>query len=247
LPSGQVSPGAARAVGLALLLAGVVLAAVAGWLPGVTAALPWRAAVVAALLALSVVLYDGVLKQSFVGPIFMGLCRFFNVLLGMSLAAEAPGIFDAAGRLQLHFTQGQLIIAAAIGVYVLGITLFARREAHAGHQAALFQATVVMALGIAMLVLLPGRVPQSARAVFAREWIWPLLLVLLALSIGRRCVAAIFDPQPARIQGAVKFALLSIITLDAAVALWAAGPYHALAIFLLVIPAMALGKFVYST
>jgi hypothetical protein len=94
---------------------------------------------------------------------------------------------------------------------------------------------------------LPGKVPQAASAALRSEWIWPGLLLLLGLSIGRRCVGAIIDPQPARIQGAVKFALLSIITLDAAVTLWAAGPYHALAIFLLVIPAIALGKFVYST
>ena len=41
-------------------------------------------------------------------------------------------------------------------------------------------------------------------------WMWPLLLLMLGLSIGRHCIAAIVDPQPRKVQAAVKFAILSM-------------------------------------
>jgi len=246
LPSRRISPAVARAVGFGLLVTGIALGGLTGYLPGVSATFPWRAGVVAALVAVCVVLYDVVLKRYIVGPLFMGLCRFFNVLLGMSVAMA--GVQVAVDRpATLYYTEGQILIAAAIGIYVLGITLFARREAHAGHRATLTRGTVVMAIGILLLLLIDGQVPTGPELPLHRGLLWPALLVVLAASIGRHCVNAIVDPQPRRIQSAVKFAILCIITLDAAITLWAAGPFAALAVFLLVVPMLAAGWFVYST
>jgi 4-hydroxybenzoate polyprenyltransferase len=246
LPSGRISLAVARAVGFGLLATGVVLGGLTGYLSSVSAAVPWRAGVVAALVAASVVLYDAALKRFTIGPLFMGLCRFFNVLLGMSVATAGSRIsLDRPAA--LYYTEGQILVAAAIGVYVLGITLFARREAHAGHRATLVRGTVVMAVGILTLLWIDGKVPTGQELPLHRGLLWPALLVVLAATIGRHCVNAIVDPQPRRIQTAVKFAILCIITLDAAVTLWAAGPFAALAVFLLVVPMMAAGWFVYST
>lgn len=243
IPSGAISFGTARAVGFALLGTGVLLGAAAGIAPGSPAALPWRSGVVALALAISVVLYDMVLKRTPAAPVVMGLCRFFNVLLGASIASAD----DLGPASFAFFTPGQLIVAAAIGVYVVGITLFARTEATQSRQAALFQGLVVMGLGLSLLLLVPGRVPQTQPRPFDQDWFWSALVLLLAASVVRHCITAIANPEPAMVQYAVKFALLSIITFDAATTLWAAGPYYALGVFAMVIPAMLLGRIVYST
>jgi 4-hydroxybenzoate polyprenyltransferase len=244
IPSGQISLGLARAVGFGLLVTGVVLGGVAGYLPGSPAAIPWRSAVMALAIAASVVLYDAVLKRTFVAPVFMGLCRFFNVLLGASVAA-ATAINEPAAQM-LWFTNGQLLCAGAIAVYVFGITIFARTEASQSQRIQLTQGFALLAFGIAMLLLVPQHV-EPQRFQFPAPWMWPLLLLMLGVSIGRHCLMAIADPDPRRVQIAVKFAILSIITLDAAVTLYAVGPTFALIVFLLVVPAMTLGRWVYST
>lgn len=243
IPSGQISAGSARLAGFSLLLVGVASGAAAGYLPDSPAAYPWRSAVVAIAIAASVLLYDAVLKRTFIAPVFMGLCRFFNVLLGASVAA-LHAVEPMAGT--LFFSRGQLLVAGAIGVYVFGITIFARTEANKSRQAMLIQGLAILGFGIAMLLLAPQYVKKAAN-IQMETWMWPLLLLMLGLSIGRHCIAAIVDPQPRKVQAAVKFAILSIITLDAAVTLYVAGPVYGLGVFALVIPAMALGRFVYST
>jgi hypothetical protein len=245
IPSGRIALGTARLVGGTMLVLGVVCAAVAGYLPGSPAALPWRSAVVGVAIAACVLLYDAVLKRTLLGPLFMGLCRFFNVLLGASLAGVE--MLDPRA-VWLYYTDGQLLVAGAIAVYVLGITLFARSEAGQSQQAKLTQGLAVMGFGIAMLLMVP-RFPElaSPRFFFREAWLWPALLMLLTVSIGRHCLNAIMNPEPQRVQMAVKFAILSLISLDAAVTLHAAGPFHALVVFALMLPALALGQWVYST
>jgi 4-hydroxybenzoate polyprenyltransferase len=195
------------------------------------------------LIALCVLLYDGGVKRTIVGPVFMGLCRFFNVLLGASLADQSL-VSDRAWT--LFFDDGQLLVAGAIGVYVLGITIFARSEATQSKAALLVAGLLVEMGGIAMLWLAPQHLPVPKQA-FSFDSAWPVLLLLLGLSIGRHAAFAIGDPRPELVQRSVKFSLLSIITLDAAVTLYIAGPPHALCVFALVLPAMALGRWVYST
>ena len=74
-----------------------------------------------------------------------------------------------------------------------------------------------------------------------------LLLGLLMFSVLRRCVVAALDPGPAKVQAAVKQSILSLIWLDAAMALVVANPAYAIAIAALLIPALLLGRWVYST
>ena len=110
LPSGRVSLAAARRLGWRLLVLGVLLGAGAGFFVG-----HLRPGVVAALLATCILLYDAWLKRTPLGPLAMGACRMLNVLLGMN-ALDAP----------LH--AGHWLVAGGIGVYVAGVTWFARRE-----------------------------------------------------------------------------------------------------------------------
>ena len=56
----------------------------------------WRTAV--RLTPWRVVAYDGVLKNTPLGPVAMGSCRTLNVLLGMSAAPNAAGASTARHR-----------------------------------------------------------------------------------------------------------------------------------------------------
>ena len=120
IPSGQVSRRIAGLLGVLLLTGGVALAFFAGWVMAErgesTNAL--RPAVIAALLAGAILLYDGWLKRTALGPVAMGSCRFLNVLLGVSLS----------GTLMWPFGP---LLALVIGTYIVGVTWFARTEARA--------------------------------------------------------------------------------------------------------------------
>src|SRR5262249_954765 len=113
LPSGRIHPRVAARLGSGLLAAGVVLAALAG-LPG--EAVRAAPAILAVLLAGGILLDDGVLKGTWAGPVAMGTWRFLNVLLGLSAVPGALG-------------WGGVLLAAVVGVYIVGVTWFARTEA----------------------------------------------------------------------------------------------------------------------
>ena len=234
LPAGQISLPLARTVGFALLAAGVLFGALAG--VAYSAPVPWRSGAIAVLLAGAVLLYDGWLKRFPMGPLGMGLCRFLNVLLGMSIAP--------AGGL-LGFDAGQWLPAAGIGTYIIGVTIFAKGEAGKSSLGPLVIGMIVMVAGAAIL----GWSGQfiARREGFAIETYWLLLAVLVAIFL-RRCIQAALNPTPAAVQSAVKNGIFTLVLLDAAVALAAADkPIFALGIVALLVPMIVLGRWVYST
>jgi 4-hydroxybenzoate polyprenyltransferase len=236
LPSGQISKLAAKALGLLLLALGIVLGAAAGFLPRVATDLPWRSAAIAGVLLLCVLAYDGFLKRTLLGPLGMGACRFFNVLLGMS------GGLVAANPLLIGFGPAELLAAAGIGTYIIGVTWFASREATTSGRVGLLGAMIVMACGVALL----GTSARYLRLQTQPSVYW-LLLALLMFTVLRRCASAVMNPSPQMVQMAVKHSILSLIWLDAATAVAVAGPVYGVAIAALLIPALLLGRWVYST
>ena len=80
-----------------------------------------------------------------------------------------------------------------------------------------------------------------------QPWNWKLLWLLLAVAIGGRCLWAIWRPEPARVQAAVKSCILLVIVLDAVVVFAVRGPEAMVGILLLLAPAIVLGWWVYST
>jgi hypothetical protein len=77
---------------------------------------------------------------------------------------------------------------------------------------------------------------------------WWVLWVLIAGSIGYRCVLAIQRPVAARVQVAVKHALVSLIVIDAIVTFAGQGLYPwSLAILALMVPTVVIGRWIYST
>lgn len=237
LPSGQISVGVARTFGFALLGLGVACGWLAGFLPGEAAELPWRSGLVASVLAGCVLLYDGWLKQTPLGPLGMGACRLLNVLLGMS---AAPKLLGPAA---LGFSIAELLAAAGIGLYIVGVTWFARTEASTSKSATLVAAMVVMIAGVAVLGASVRFLPVVR---FEPGYYW-LLLGLLMVTVLRRCGAAAMDPSPPLVQAAVKHSILSLIVLDAATAAAVSDPLYGAAVIALVVPAFLLGRWVYST
>src|SRR6478735_8233425 len=115
LPSGRVGKRTAILLGLFLFAAGIALAVAAG-LPGQP---EWNHEPLAYSLgiAAAVLIYDGGAKRTPVGPISMAACRFLNVLLGLSLIPE-----------EAFAIEYRLHLAAVVGIYIVGVTWFARTE-----------------------------------------------------------------------------------------------------------------------
>ncbi|MEX0613912.1 MAG: UbiA family prenyltransferase, partial [Pirellulales bacterium] len=111
IPSGRVPLRTATAVGWSMLTNGALV----GWLTTIITA-DWRPGAVGSALAVCVLLYDGVLKKTPAASLLMGACRALNVLLGMSLAPTA-------------WNHAHFLIALGVGVFIVGVTIFARTEA----------------------------------------------------------------------------------------------------------------------
>ncbi|MCI0492408.1 MAG: UbiA family prenyltransferase [Planctomycetes bacterium] len=228
IPSGRVSRTTAAAVGWAMLAGGVLVA----WLVSLVAG-DWRPGAVGALLAACVVLYDCVLKRTPLAPPVMGACRMLNVLLGMSLAPVA-------------WSHAELLIAFGIGVYIAGVTMFARTEARASSRSQLLAGTIVLLAGIAIIASLPAWEEGKATLIVAPRG-WHLLWMVLALTVMRRCMLAIIEPTPARVQAAVRNCVQSTIVLDAAVCVGLVSVFWGCAVLLLLAPTMLLAFWLDAT
>lgn len=228
IPSGRVSLKAATAVGWGMFAAGIVLAWVLSYVAN-----DWRPAAVATLLASCIVLYDGALKRTRLAPFVMGECRMFNVLLGMSLMIIPWG-------------KAEILIAVGIGVYVMGVTIFARTDARFSTRTRLTSGLIVLMSGIALLAAVPWLTAARPPLVVNLPG-WYLLWAALALIIGRRCTMAIFEPSPQRVQTAVRHCIHSIIVLDAAVCVGYASSYWGFAVLSLLIPTMLLTLWLNAT
>jgi 4-hydroxybenzoate polyprenyltransferase len=246
IPSGRVSLLAANILGWGLLLGGVAV----GWGASLAAA-DWRPGVVATLLGASVVLYDGVLKRTPLAPLLMGACRTLNVLLGMSLAVEGKPFglaAETAVATPRMLSMAEWMVAAGIGVYIVGVTIFARTEARATSRARLAAGTLVMLAGMGVVASVPRWIDATTPLdmhVVTRGWY--LFWAVLAAMIAWRCVVAIAHPVPSRVQEAVRNAVQSIIVLDAAVCVGLVGPIWGLAILALLAPTYLLTQWLKAT
>ena len=134
------------------------------------------------------------------------------------------------------------LVAGGIGVYVAGITWFARREAGQGSRRQLLLSTLVMILGIALLASFPHWSKRTIPAVQFTPQQWYLLIGALGLLIVWRCVWAVIEPVPARVRMAVTQCVLSLVMLDAVACYAVRGVFWAGLILLLLLPAMFLGR-----
>ena len=224
IPSGEIAPYFALALGVGLLGAGVTLAALATPAAGA----------VAAALAAAILLYDGGLKAGPLGPIAMGTCRFLNVCLGLSVAGPAPP------------ATWMWLAPITMGAFTMAITLLSRDEvAGASREAArravgLVVAVLLGALG-GLLLLSPAADSVAGLAVLAP-------VVLFVAWRARQVFAPLLaEPSPPALGRAIGGGILLMPAIDAAMVAAGGWPTAALAIALLALPAIMLKRHFYMT
>jgi len=229
LAAGVISLRVAARFGSGLMLAGILFASMAGL----------RGCLLGCAIAVSILLYNRVLKKTPLAPLMMGMCRTLNVLLGMSYVASDKAIFCG-------FEKHHLLIAGGIGVFVAGLTWFARTEARTSNRWLLSFGVAVMALGFVCLSSFPTDLAHSGRLQL-KPASTGLLFGVLAILILYRAVAAIFDPRPERVQVGVIHCLRSLIFLDAAVVAIVSHSSMAVLTIALLLPMLTLSKWIRAT
>lgn len=220
LPSGRVALPSAVSLGLALMGGGIAAAAMVGR----------QSLMIALLLAGCIFAYDAVLKRTVLSPLIMGTCRFLNVMLGAS---------------EIFFTWGrpQVLVALALGIYIVGVTWFARTEARVSRRSALAAALGVVDLGLAGLVVFVFYWSGQGATIAS-----VMLLLIVTVTIHRRAIPALLDPVPGKVQPAIGTMLMSLVLLDASIVYFKTGvAAYALATAGLLIPSVVLRRWISVT
>jgi 4-hydroxybenzoate polyprenyltransferase len=200
IPSGRVAAASAAALGILLVVGGVLAASQA----------TRDALVVATAIAAFVVLYDAWTKRYAVaGPINMGLCRGLNLLLGVGAVQGA--------------VWNRWPIALFTVVYIAAVTAVSRGEVHGG------RTTVATVALISLGGVVCGLLALAASSATGRI-AGVVLVVALAYRVLPPYWRVVKDPQPAVIRRAVKAGVLSLVLVDSAIAASYAGPYYAAAV-----------------
>ncbi len=186
LPAGRISPVIAGHIANGMLLIGPVLILAATNFH--TSNSLWMGAAFASAVALSLTVraYNSSLKHTLLGPLLMGTCRALNILMvGCTMFSVGSGEV---------LPQALLWFAGAIGLYIVGVTVYARREEKDSNPAGLIVGLVI---------------------------------------------SGVSHPVPRKVQLAVRHAILTLILIDAAVAVMWAGPWFGAAVALMLLPALA--------
>ncbi|MDA0835027.1 MAG: UbiA family prenyltransferase [Planctomycetota bacterium] len=219
IPSGRVSMRGAIMLSALMIVISLVSAASVGM----------QTLCVSSLLLVSILAYDGLLKSTVLGPLAMGSCRLLNVMLGASLAEQLWSVPQSG-------------MAIGLGIYIAGVTWFARTEAVQSRKLSLSGGIGVVNLGLVSLTGLMINSPTSTATPAL------ILLGMVALTINARLFRALSDPSPKTVQQGVRLMLLSLITLDASLILFQTGdPIYAGVTLALLLPATQLSRFIPMT
>ena len=210
LPSGRVTRRAAATLGAALLAAGVTFACLASA----------GAGTVAGATAACVLLYDAWGKrQTWLGPVNMGLCRAGNLMLGVAAVPAALTWAWPLGALPL--------------VYISAVTAVSRGEVHGGNRPV--GALALISLGLVLLALLWLSSPLSVHGLSPAGL---LLTAVLAVRLLPPYLKVWQRPEPQAIRQAVRTGVLSLVLLDAVLGAVYAGPIYS---GVIVVTALAAG------
>ncbi|MEO1654347.1 MAG: UbiA-like protein EboC [Bacteroidota bacterium] len=212
LPQGDASLSGAILLGVLLLIAGIFSAAQVNT----------YAFYISLIISALVISYDYWAKHHiFWGPFNMGACRGFNLLLGISI--YPPILFS-------YYPLALIPI-----VYIAAITLVSQGEVRGGNRPALY-----LALGLYVSVIIGiGLSIQSLGKLFWHSF--PFLVLFSFLTI-RPLLAAIKDPVAKNVFKAVKFGVLSLVVMDAALAAGFAGWFYGILVLTLLLLSLVLAK-----
>lgn len=248
LVSERISVSQAARVSWILFGAGIIFAAAAGlfaieksigaslWEP-----LNFAPAGIAILLTAAILAYDSRLKQTILGPWLMGLCRSLNLALGMAVGAVS---IDFDPELISSMMPGCWMLLAGHGLFVVGLTLAARKESM------LIQSRMRLAscwgVSVIGLALIAGSASLIAPDIYQRldanDW-FPILIALLATPWALRVVNSVKHPNVSCLVPAIKQSILTILFLDAAIALQFADTGPGVLICLFAIPTFLMGRY----
>ena len=131
IPKGIISIKEASFLGIILLLAGIIAAAMVSLLSGV----------LALSIAVASLIYDKWSKHNaFAGPLNMGLCRGLNLLLGISIIVSSVAAW--------------WFLAIVPVIYIAAITMVSRGEVHGGSKNILYAAAFFYCIVIGGILFL---------------------------------------------------------------------------------------------
>jgi hypothetical protein len=185
LPSARIQLYESIIGGILLLESGLIFAYLESRLSGM----------IAIIIIILVILYDWKSKHNgFFGPFNMGLCRAFNLMLGMSV--YELGVIE----------YGELLIVPLI--YIFAITLVSRGEVHGSKP---------WPLWIAGVMFLIVHLTQINFAIHQNKVLYALPFIgLHGFLIFKPLIKAIQDPKGSNIGKTVKAGVLSLIVMNAA-------------------------------
>ena len=228
LAAEAISPVVAGHVGTGMLLVGPILILAVCTYHSVSALWLGAAFLAAAGLSIAVRSYNSPLKQTPLGPLLMGSCRAINILMvGSVMFAATHGEV---------FPRAVLYYALAIGLYILGVTIYAHREEKSSSQTLLVIGLMFEVAGLFCLAAMPYWIKLGGTVLDPQRG-YPLLIGLIGLTVINRGVSGILHPVSRKVQLAVKHAILTLILLDAAVVVMWGGVWYGAAVALLLLPA----------
>ncbi|MFD2101515.1 UbiA-like protein EboC [Flagellimonas iocasae] len=176
--------------------------------------------IVSVFLAISILSYDKFAKHhAFFGPLNMGICRGLNLFMGISLLNG----------------YGQWPYVLVPIVFIFAVTMVSRGEVHGKNKG-----NIIVA-GLLYVAVLLG--VYYLHCVYAEGSLWYLLFLgLFAFMVFRPLIRAYKENTPINIKKAVKAGVLSIILLDAALAVAHANIIIGLVVLLLLPLSMYLAK-----
>jgi len=243
LVTGKISTRSAAQAGMSLLIAGIalsILAPLGFTLSGEQVSLSQLVGpgMIGCFLAGAVYAYDGPAKKSIAAPAIMGLCRSLNMALGVAVVAA---VFPV--------TLGSAIGCVVIGhgMYITGLTIAARREADLSQsRGRLALGWGICAFGAAMIAISCRFEPDRPYRLEPNGG-FPLLVAILLLPLARRAYHSIASLHPQHLGLAIKQAILSILFIDASIALQYAGNLPGICIALMVLPTVLLARWFRAT
>lgn len=215
LPSGKISIRSAWFAGAALMLAGVACASMVSM----------TSLVVAALLSLLILAYDGWIKNRLVSSVAMAGCRYMNWLLAMTM---------------LPLTIDSFLLPLPIAIYVFSLTILSKEETSAENRTPLL--ITVSGVILCALILVTF---LATKTLNSPEVLWLVLPAVAYFLYQMWQTYQAFTPE--KIQSVIGLLVLGIIPLDAIMAM--AGGHWFLGIFIavLIVPAKWLAKHLYVT
>jgi 4-hydroxybenzoate polyprenyltransferase len=218
IPSGEIAPAFAALLGFGLMATGVLAAAAIGRSP----------AILAGVLAATILAYDVVLKHTKIGPLAMGACRGLDVAMAISTGIALDACWPAVA------VAGPVVLA----LYVAGLTYIARDEVDGNTTRRARTGLLFLAvLGVSVLLGLAvaDGLPRSG-------WAWPW--VLLAVGLAYRNWAPVWHRHDGPSTGrAIGGGIILIPVIDAAIVAVAGCPFWAVGVVALAVPALVLKQF----